>query len=186
MLFKIFGTVILLCALFLVVSLAVYYYDSNKRRKNRQPITKISIDSITILGDTFTSNELEKNKITLVNIWGTYCSFCIKELPDLQFIFEKYRDDGVGVVGIVTDLFTEKPNEKNLLAAKQIIKDNSITYPNVFLNRELKDYLTDKVFLVPTTFFVDNKGNVIGDVIENVCTKEQLEERIVQIKNTFS
>ena len=185
MLFKILGIAIILGVLFLAVSLAVFYYDSNKQMKNRQPITKIEINSITISHEVFTTNNLHENKITIVNVWGTYCDFCVKEMPDLQSVFEEYKDDGIGVLGIVIDLFTAEPHEKNLFTAKKILQENSITYPNIYLDKDLKAYLSNKVFLVPTTFIVDSSGYLVGEVIENVCTKQRLEEILSQIKEQF-
>ena len=47
-------------------------------------------------------------KITMINFWGTYCSPCIKELPELQKISKKYEGDAQ-VIGVVIDAdFSDK------------------------------------------------------------------------------
>ena len=47
-----------------------------------------------------------ENKVTVVNCWGTYCSPCIEEMPELE---EWYQEElaagsGVGIVGLVIDV----------------------------------------------------------------------------------
>ena len=33
------------------------------------------------------------SKITMVNVWGTFCGPCIREMPDLGVLDKKYGDD---------------------------------------------------------------------------------------------
>lgn len=119
----------------------------------------------------------------MVNIWGTYCSSCVKELPDLQEIYDEFKSYNVGVLGIVSDLKMDSYKEKDLKKAITIIEENNIKYPNIFADSTFVEYATGKLFVIPTTVFVDSKGNVIGEIIESVCSKE---EYIDIIKNILA
>lgn len=57
----------------------------------------------------------------LVNVWGSWCTPCKKEMP----LLERYSqaDNGVGVIGLNRDPL--------LSSAEEIIADRGITYPNV-------------------------------------------------------
>lgn len=69
----------------------------------------------------FNGNDVDKSiftdkKLTMVNVWGTYCGACIEEMPDLQEIYTEMKNKGVNVVGIVMD------GEKNKDRALTILK----------------------------------------------------------------
>lgn len=47
---------------------------------------KISFTATDFKGNPVTSEIFAKNKLTMVNIWGTFCGPCIREMPDLARI----------------------------------------------------------------------------------------------------
>ena len=95
-----------------------------------------------------------EGKILLVNFWATWCVPCIKEMPSLDRLKLKI-DKNFDVIAIsvdrdgikkVTDFFNE--NKINNLAKFFDIKNS--------LAKEMD------LFGVPTSFFVNKKGNLIG------------------------
>ena len=168
---------------FFMLSFFVYLYDHKKRMKNRVSVSKIEINSKTLDGENFTNSYIKNNTFTIVNLWGTYCGFCKKELLVLQEIFEEYKDKNIGVIGIIIDLSLEEPKSKILSSGKFIIDKEKISFPNIYLDKSLKEYLSGKIFFIPTTIIVDEKGNVIEDIIENICTKEELKRRLDNLLN---
>jgi peroxiredoxin len=73
-------------------------------------------------GKTTKLSELH-SKVTLINFWATWCPPCVKELPSLQRLSDKYAAKGLKVVGISLDEDPETVLEKFL--AKNSIKFNS-------------------------------------------------------------
>jgi thiol-disulfide isomerase/thioredoxin len=43
-------------------------------------------------GDSISLKTIAKNKLTLVNVWGIFCGPCIKELPLLHQVYDKYKN----------------------------------------------------------------------------------------------
>ena len=43
-----------------------------------------------------------RNKVVLLQFWGTWCAPCRAEMPDLIALYEKYREDGFEIIGINT------------------------------------------------------------------------------------
>ncbi len=39
----------------------------------------------------------------MVNIFTTWCSPCVAEMPELEKLYQQMKDKGVGVVGVVLD-----------------------------------------------------------------------------------
>jgi thiol-disulfide isomerase/thioredoxin len=59
----------------------------------------------------------EKGKVVLVNFWATWCVPCREEFPDLVKLEKAYRDRGLHVIGVSTDLHKDLPKIEKFLAA---------------------------------------------------------------------
>ena len=59
----------------------------------------------------------EKGRVVLVNFWATWCVPCREEFPDLVRLEKKYRDRGLSIVGVSTDLAKDLPAVEKFLAA---------------------------------------------------------------------
>ena len=122
----------------------------------------ISFTTTDLDGNTVDSAELfAQNKITMINIWGTYCGPCIEEMPELQKISKEYADKGAAIVGLVVDV--PEGDDAELATARSILKDTGVTY----LNLRTWDGFSDQfgVQFIPMTYFVDSQGNLIGDPV---------------------
>ena len=122
----------------------------------------ISFKTTDLEGNAVDSKELfAKNKVTMINIWGTYCGPCVEEMPELEQMSKEYADKGASIVGLVVDV-TEADDSK-LAEAKSIVKDTGVTYVNLKAWDGFKDQLAAPG--TPTTYFVDSNGNLIGDPV---------------------
>lgn len=59
----------------------------------------------------------EKGHVVLVNFWATWCVPCREEFPDLVRLEKAYRDRGLRVLGVSTDLGKDLPKIEKFLAA---------------------------------------------------------------------
>ena len=124
--------------------------------------TLISFKTTDLDGNAVDSKDLfAKNRITMINIWGTYCGPCIEEMPELEEISREYADKGIGVAGLVVDV--TEGNDSKLEEAKEIVKDTGVTYMNIKAWDGFSDQLSAPG--TPTTYFVDSEGKLIGDPI---------------------
>lgn len=69
-------------------------------------------------------NDYKGNKAILVDVFATWCPPCIKGIPVLKELREKYKDD----FEIVSVLF-EKEEDKPTSEVIEFIKSHGITYP---------------------------------------------------------
>lgn len=120
-------------------------------------------------GNPISSDIFKQNKLTLVNVWGTFCGPCLKELPYLQQLQNEMKDKGLNVIGIVSD------GEESKEEAIKILKKNNINFINIMPNKEIKEKLLINLNAVPVTMLVDKEGNIVGEVLVGGRSKEQFE-----------
>ncbi len=44
-----------------------------------------------------------RGEVVLINLWATWCGPCVIEMPSIQRLYDRYRDDGLRVVGVAVD-----------------------------------------------------------------------------------
>lgn len=124
-----------------------------------------AFESETTDGKKVTDDIFKGNKVTMVNVWGTFSSPCTKELPDLQKLSESYKDKGLCLIGIVIDTYdyTKKEiSEDKLQAAESIIDQTGVKYMNILPSASLNAAKLDSILSVPATYFLNEKGEIIG------------------------
>ena len=119
--------------------------------------TTTDLDGATVTNDIFAQKDL-----TVVNVWGTFCGPCINEMPELAQ-WAKELPQNVQLLGIVSDVVAADDKD-GFAAAKDIISKSGVGYTNIIAGSGLEPLLKNIMF-VPTTFFVDKNGAIIGDVI---------------------
>ena len=120
----------------------------------------ISFETTDTEGKTVTSKDLfSSSKITMVNIWASWCGPCIRELPELQAISERLQEKGCGLIGLLYD----GDDLEALEAGKQLMADNGVTYPVILPPGNIDSLFPLEAF--PTTYFVDSGGKILGEPI---------------------
>lgn len=123
-----------------------------------------SFTAATLDGEPVTQEIFKGKKVTMVNIWATFCKPCINEMPDLQKLNEDFADKGFQVVGIVCDIYETDGvfDEDSIDLAKSIVEDTGVKYLNLLPTDDLKAAKLNEVTAVPETIFVDENGKQIG------------------------
>lgn len=102
-----------------------------------------------------------KGKTVFLNFWATWCPPCRREMPDIQKLYDEYReadDDSVVILGVAAPDFGQEQSEDGI---KQFLEDNGYTYP-VVMDTSGDIFMSYGVFSYPTTFMIDKNGDVFG------------------------
>lgn len=127
----------------------------------------------TVEGEEITSDVLANSKLTMMNVWATYCNPCLQEMPDLGEIAASRDKAEFQMLGIISDVMEGDDTEY----AKELIARAKADYPHLILSESLYFNLVNGVDAVPTTFFVNQSGVVLGYVV-GAQSKETWEEII--------
>lgn len=124
-------------------------------------------------GNTVDQSILEGHKLTMVNVWGTFCPPCKEEMPDLAALHTEYADKGVQIVGIVSDVLTQDGSLDEALVedARTIASGSGVTYTNLLPTPDLYGIL-GQIYALPSTFFVDETGNQVGTLYMGAKDKD--------------
>ncbi len=119
--------------------------------------------SQTLEGDEVDQSIFEDADLTMVNIWGTFCGPCINEMPDLGEISREYADQGVQIVGMLSDVVLPPDGSKpDTSTASEIVEATSADYTHILLSEDLYYGYMGEVQVVPTTVVVDKNGEEVG------------------------
>jgi thiol-disulfide isomerase/thioredoxin len=100
-------------------------------------------------------------KVVLLDVWTYSCINCQRTLPYLKAWYEKYKDQGLEIVGLHTPEFAF---EKNIDNVKKAVQEFGIQYPVVLDN----DFATWNAYgnkYWPRKYLIDLDGHIIYDHI---------------------
>jgi cytochrome c biogenesis protein CcmG/thiol:disulfide interchange protein DsbE len=91
-------------------------------------------------GEIKTYNELKGEKLTILDLWASWCKPCLKSMPKIDIIYKEYKE--------------------NISKVKPIVRVLDLSYPNLTdtNNAVMKDL---EVASLPTLLMVDNKNNIV-------------------------
>lgn len=121
----------------------------------------LTFEANTIDGGAWNSENFANSKVTMINIWGTYCNPCLAEMPDLGEIAGEYDAADFQLIGVICDVM-EDADEETIETARELIEETQANYPHLLLNESLYVNLVGAVSAVPTTFFVRQDGSLMG------------------------
>lgn len=115
-------------------------------------------------GNAVTSEIFSESRLTMINVWATYCSPCLNEMPELGELAQEYDKEDFQLIGIVSNV-PEGADEEKLELVEVLVEQTEADYPHLLLNESLNDGLLSGVSAVPTTFFVGQDGKILDTVV---------------------
>lgn len=114
-----------------------------------------------------------QGKTVLVVFWASWATPFKTELPELKKVAEKYRDQGLEIIGVNLD------NER--AAVDAFLKDNALSWPQIFEGDGLEGRLAVEygITSVPTMFLADSKGKVVNRNIRTAAEAGRQVEKVL-------
>lgn len=107
-------------------------------------------------GQKVTADIFKKHEITMVNIFTTWCGYCVSEMPDIEKLC-KDLPKGSNIIAICADAY-ESPDD-----LKDIVEYFGLDF--TIIKMDIEDLLEIYGVLgYPTTLFVDKDGKIIASV----------------------
>ena len=133
----------------------------------------ITFEGTDLDGNTVSQEIFSQSKLTMVNVWATYCNPCLSEMPGLGELAAEYDPAEFQLIGIVSDVM--EGEDQSLV--ESLIQETGADYLHLLANDSIGQAILSSVSGVPTTFFFDGEGAYLGGVVGS-AEKEKWEEII--------
>lgn len=101
----------------------------------------------------------QRGQVVLINVWATWCGPCRVEMPPLQAIYERFRDDGFTVLAVSIDT---GPGYREKVDA--FVREYGLEFP-VLLDPDARIQRQFRTVGVPETFVLDREGRIVKRLI---------------------
>lgn len=116
---------------------------NNKQESSSADFTLKSLDN-----EEYTLSKL-KGQVVIVDFWATWCPPCRREIPQLVEIYNKYKDNGLVILGITNE-------DRGTLETFR--REYHINYPILLGSNKVFQIFGVKA--IPHTLFIDKKGKI--------------------------
>ena len=116
--------------------------------------------------------EVGKNKITIIDFWASWCGPCRQEMPLRVELYDKYKDKGLGIIGISLDEDSD--------AWKAATQQLNISWPQMSDLRAWENAIAKHfcVNSIPHTIIVDQQGKILKRGLRGEKLKEFIAEEL--------
>lgn len=158
--------------------------DTSSNAEDSTTVGKFETKGID--GKDYTEKVFSDYDLTLVNIFTTWCSPCVNEIPELEKLYEEMKEKGVGVVGVVLDTVGDdgKQDEETVKKAGVLQEKTKASYPFLIPDSTMMNGRLNGISAFPETFFVDKEGNIVGETYTGSHTLDEWKEIVEkELKN---
>jgi peroxiredoxin len=108
-----------------------------------------------------------KGKVVLIDFWSTTCLPCVRELPDLKKLQDKYQTQGLELIGISLD--------SNKQSLQRLINKEQISWPQFYDPAGMTNRLAQEFGIgsIPIVWLVDRHG-----VLRDLNAREDEEAKV--------
>ena len=140
-----------------------------------------------IEGKEFSSKDFANYDLTMVNVFATWCTACVQEIPALTEVQKEMQEKGVNIVGVVTDTVDDSgENQEALDKAKLIMERTKANYSFLMPDKSNFNGRLNGIQALPETFFVDKNGQIVGETYSGSHNKkdwmEIIEKELAAVK----
>jgi cytochrome c biogenesis protein CcdA/thiol-disulfide isomerase/thioredoxin len=102
------------------------------------------------------SSQSLRGKVVLIDFWTYSCINCLRALPYVEGWAEKYKNDGLVVIGVHTPEFAFEKERSNV---EKAVMDLKVSYP-VAIDSDYKIWKAFNNQYWPAHYFIDGKGRI--------------------------
>ena len=136
----------------------------------------ITFEGTDLKGNPVSQEIFPQSRLTMVNVWATYCNPCLNEMPGLGELAAEHDGSEFQIIGIVNDV--REGDDQTLV--ESLVQETGADYTHLLANDSIDQALLSSVSAVPTTFFFNQDGVCLGGVVGS-AEKSDWEELIHEL-----
>ncbi len=129
-----------------------------------------------LAGESVKLSDYQGKKVFL-NFWASWCGPCQTEMPYMQQYYTTHKaDNDVEILAV-----NMTKNELNIGRVKEFVQSNGLTFP-ILLDTEGAIERKYKVLGFPTTYLIDETGNITATLKGTVRNSEEIHTMMTMMK----
>ncbi|MBL4908034.1 MAG: DsbE family thiol:disulfide interchange protein [Sneathiella sp.] len=159
-----------------VMVYALFYLDPSDIPSEllSKPAPEFKLDPVPDYGPGLEAADLKKGKVTLLNVFASWCVACLAEHPKLM---ELQKNGSVEIYGLN---YKDKPD-----AAAEWLTRNGDPYSRTGMDKRGRVGINFGVYGVPETFVMSPDGKILDKIIGPI-TDDDLENRILPLVKEYN
>jgi len=133
------------------LAVAVYYGTHDRRRDTRSSTSQAPALALVDLGGNKIETSGYAGKVVLINFWAAWCTPCAEEIPQFVALQDKYRAQGLQVIGISM--------EDRDSALRDFYRKYKMNYPVVAGSAKIAEAYGG-ILGLPTSFLIGRDGHI--------------------------
>lgn len=125
-------------------------------------------------GNEVTQDIFSAYDLTMVNVWATWCGFCVDEMPELAKLKDMLPEN-VNLITICDDADVETD------LTRQILEASGANFQTLVVSDEMRDDFMSQIYAFPTTYFMDSEGVALVEPIQGVPSLDDAANAYYQI-----
>lgn len=118
----------------------------------------------------------QEGEILVINLWASWCGYCIKEIPYFNEVHERLAGEGVRIVAVnVLDSAGDPYTQAEVQAAFSEEERLGVAFPG-YVDYKNEAAIQFAVRSVPMTIFVDGSNNIVLRYPGMFQSAQELEE----------
>lgn len=133
-----------------------------------KPGTKAPDFKLTDITGNFKSLSDYKGQFVVINFWATWCSPCIKSIPEKNKLYQEYHNKGIVLINVCVD--PEK------VKWRELIKENNFQGVHLICSGDWIDLIQKSYYIntIPHYTLVNKNGEIIKNRIASIAELEAL------------
>ena len=131
----------------------------------------------TLSGESTVLRPFAGSKVTLVNLWATWCGPCREEMPALDRLHKKYKAQGFSVIGVDVDEASD--------VVKKFLGRQKLSYPTLLSTPQKTVLALGELEALPTSLLLDETGDVLEVLVGGIevpYLEKAIEQRLGRAK----
>ena len=115
--------------------------------------------TLPLLGGGNTDLASYRGKVVILNFWATWCPPCRVEMPSMENLYRRFKNDGFEILAV--DL------GEDTATVNQFISNNGYTF-SIMLDRNSRVGAVFGITSIPASFILDREGKIVARIAGSI------------------